>query len=149
MKVILQQEVKKLGKKGDILEVSEGYARNFLLPQKLAILATSTNVNTVSQQKASEARKAQRMTEEAQVLAAQMSKIEIKLPVKTGEGGKLFGSINTKDIADAIMAQHQLEIDKRKIEMKDAIKSLGSYVVTIKLHPEVSAKIQVHVTAQA
>lgn len=149
MKVILQQEVKKLGKKGDILEVSEGYARNFLLPQKLAIPATSTNVNTVSQQKASEARKAQRMTEEAQVLAAQMSKIEVKLAVKTGEGGKLFGSINTKDIADAIMAQNQLEIDKRKIEMKEAIKALGTYDVTIKLHPEVSAKIKVHVTAQA
>ena len=123
MKVILQQEVKKLGKKGDILEVSEGYARNFLLPQKLAIPATSVNVNTVSQQKASEARKAQRMTEEAQMLAAQMAKIEVTLPVKTGEGGKLFGSINTKDVADAILAQHKLELDKRKIEIKEAIKS--------------------------
>ena len=90
MKVILQQEVKKLGKKGDILEVSEGYARNFLLPQKLAIPATSVNVNTVSQQKASEARKAQRMTEEAQMLAAQMAKIEVTLPVKTGEGGTIL-----------------------------------------------------------
>ncbi len=149
MKVILQQEVKKLGKKGDILEVSEGYARNFLLPKKLAIVATSVNVNTVSQQKASEARKAQRMTEEAQMLAAQMAKIEVTLPVKTGEGGKLFGSINTKDIADAILAQHKLELDKRKIEIKEAIKSLGSYDVTIKLHPEVSAKIKVHVIAQA
>ena len=148
MKVILQQEVKKLGKKGDILEVSEGYARNFLLPQKLAIPATSVNVNTVSQQKASEARKAQRMTEEAQMLAAQMAKIEVTLPVKTGEGGKLFGSINTKDVADAILAQHKLELDKRKIEIKEAIKSLGSYDVTVKLHPEVSAKIKVHVTAQ-
>lgn len=148
MKVILQQEVKKLGKKGDILEVSEGYARNFLLPQKLAIPATSVNVNTVSQKKASEARKAQRMTEEAQMLAAQMSKIEVTLPVKTGEGGKLFGSINTKDIADAILAQHKLELDKRKIEVKEAIKSLGSYEVTIKLHPEVSAKIKIHVIAQ-
>ena len=148
MKVILQQEVKKLGKKGDILEVSEGYARNFLLPQKLAIPATSVNVNTVSQQKASEARKAQRMTEEAQMLAAQMAKIEVTLPVKTGEGGKLFGSINTKDVADAILAQHKLELDKRKIEIKEAIKSLGSYDVTVKLHPEVSAKIKVYVTAQ-
>jgi len=145
MKVILQQEVKKLGKKGEILEVSEGYARNFLLPQKLAIPATSLNVNNASQQKASEERKAQRAIDEANVMAAQMSKVEVTIPVKIGEGGKLFGSVTSKDIADALLSQHKVELDKRKIDVKDALKAVGTYPVSIKLHPEISAKIQVHI----
>ncbi len=147
MKVILQQEVKKLGKKGEIIEVSEGYARNYLLPQKLAIPATNTNINTVSQQKASEERKQKRMLEEAQMLAAQMSKLEVTIGVKSGEGGKLFGSVTGKDIADALKQQHSVDIDKRKVDVKDAIKSVGTYPVSIKIHPEVSTKIQVHITA--
>ncbi len=145
MKVILQQEVKKLGKKGEILEVSEGYARNFLLPQKLAIPATNLNVNNASQQKASEERKVQRAIDEANVMAAQMSKVEVTIPVKIGEGGKLFGSVTSKDIADALLSQHKVELDKRKIEVKDALKAVGTYPVSIKLHPEISAKIQVHI----
>ena len=147
MKLILQQEVKKLGKKGEIIEVSEGYARNYLLPQKLAIPATNTNINTVSQQKASEERKQKRMLEEAQMLAAQMSKLEVTIGVKSGEGGKLFGSVTGKDIADALKQQHSVDIDKRKVDVKDAIKSVGTYPVSIKIHPEVSTKIQVHITA--
>ncbi|MEN6414050.1 MAG: 50S ribosomal protein L9 [Veillonellales bacterium] len=149
MKVILQQEVKKLGKKGDIIEVSEGYARNYLLPQKLVIPATNSNMNTVKQQKASEARKQQRLLDEAKMLAAQMGKVEVSIPVKIGEGGKLFGSVTGKDIAEALQTQHKLEVDKRKIELKDAIKALGSYPVVIKVHPEVSATIQVHITAKS
>ncbi len=145
MKVILQQEVKKLGKKGEILEVSEGYARNFLLPQKLAIPATNLNVNNASQQKASEERKVQRAIDEANVMAAQMSKVEVTIPVKIGEGGKLFGSVTSKDIADALLSQHKVELDKRKIDVKDALKAVGTYPVSIKLHPEISAKIQVHI----
>jgi len=148
MKVILQQEVKKLGKKGEILEVSEGYARNYLLPQKLAVPATNSNVNNVKQQKDAEARKQQRVLDEAKMLAAQIAKVEVTIPVKMGEGGKLFGSVTAKDIADALLAQHKFEMDKRKIELKDSIKSLGSYEVVIKLHPEVSARIQVHITAK-
>ena len=93
MKVILQQEVKKLGKKGDILEVSEGYARNFLLPQKLAIEATAGNVNAVKQQKAAQVQKEQRANDEAKVLASQLTKVSVTIPVKTGEGGKVFGSV--------------------------------------------------------
>ena len=147
MKVILQQEVKKLGKKGDIIEVSEGYARNYLLPQKLAIAATSNNVNTANQQKASEERKKERLLDEAKLLAAQMTKIAVSIPVKMGEGGRLFGSVTAKDIAEALTNQHKLEIDKRKIELKDALKALGTYTVTIKLHAEVSTQIQVTVTA--
>jgi large subunit ribosomal protein L9 len=148
MKVILQQEVKKLGKKGDIIEVSEGYARNYLLPQKLAVLASNTNVNVMSQHKAAEARKQQRILEEAQLMASQMSKLEVSIGVKTGEGGKLFGSVTAKDIADALKEQHNIDLDKRKIEVKEAIKSVGTYPVSIKIHTEIAAKIQVHITAQ-
>lgn len=147
MKVILLQEVKKQGKKGDVIEVSEGYARNFLLPQKLAIPATNTAINEVKQNKAAEIRKAQRLLDEAKVMAAQLSKVSVTIPVKTGDGGKLFGSVTSKDIADALQAQHQVEMDKRKIEIKDTIKTLGTYPVSIKLHPEVSAKIEVNITA--
>ena len=145
MKLILQQEVKKLGKKGDVIEVSEGYARNYLLPQKLAIPATNANINVIQQHKASEDRKQQRVVDEAKMLAAQLTKVEVTLGVKIGEGGKLFGSVTSKDIADALLAQHKLEMDKRKIELKEVIKSLGTYPVTIKIHPEVSTQIQVHV----
>lgn len=148
MKVILQQEVKKLGKKGDVIEVSEGYARNYLLPHKFAIPATADNVNAAQQQKDSEARKAKRLLDEARLHAAQIAKLKVTVAVKTGEGGKLFGSVTSKDIADALKAQHGLDIDKRKIEIKDALKSLGTYPVTIKLHPEIAAQIEVQVTAQ-
>lgn len=149
MKVILQQEVKKLGKKGEIIEVSEGYARNYLLPQKLAIPATAINVNTAKQQKEAEVRKTQRLQDEAKLHAAQLSKLSVTLPVKTGEGGKLFGSVTSKDIADALKAQHGIELDKRKIELKDSVKSLGTFPVVIRLHPEVTAQIEVTVTAQS
>ena len=148
MKVILQQEVKKLGKKGDIIEVSEGYARNYLLPQKLAILATANNVNTANLQKASEERKKERLLDEARLLGAQMAKITVTIPVKMGEGGRLFGSVTAKDIADALAKEHKLELDKRKIELKDALKSLGTFTVPIKLHPEVSTQIQVILSAE-
>jgi large subunit ribosomal protein L9 len=148
MKVILQQEVKKLGKKGDILEVSEGYARNYLLPQKLAIMATANNVNNAKLQKVAEERKKERAFDEAKLLAAQMAKITISIPVKMGEGGRLFGSVTAKDIADAVGKEHKLELDKRKIELKDALKSLGTFTVPIKLHPEVSTQIQVTLIAE-
>lgn len=147
MKVILQQEVKKLGKKGDILEVSEGYARNFLLPQKLAIEATAGNVNAVKQQKAAQVHKEQRANDEAKVLASQLTKVSVTISVKTGEGGKVFGSVTAKDIADALQNQYKIEIDKRKIELKDAIKSLGSYSVTVRVHPEITGKIEVNVVS--
>jgi large subunit ribosomal protein L9 len=145
MKVILLQEVKKLGQKGDVIEVSEGYARNFLLPKKLADVATSVNVNNAALKKASEARKQQQAIDEAKVMAAQIGKVEVTIAVKTGEGGKLFGSVTSKDIADALEAQHGLKMDKRKIELKDAVKSVGTYPVTIRVHPEISTQIKVHI----
>lgn len=146
MKVILQQEVKKLGKKGEVIEVSEGYARNYLLPQKLAVPATAINVNSATQQKDAEIRKTKRMLDEARLHAAQLGKLEVKIVVKIGEGGRMFGSVTSKDVADALLHQHGVELDKRKLELKDTIKALGTYPVTIKLHPEVSTQIQVQVT---
>lgn len=148
MKVILQQEVKKLGKKGEVIEVSEGYARNYLLPQKLAAPATASNVNAAEQQKGAEVHKAKKMMDEAKLYAAQLAKLSVTVAVKTGEGGKLFGSVTSKDVADALKAQHGIDLDKRKIELKDAVKNLGTYPVTIKLHPEISTKIEVQVTAK-
>ncbi|MBP2630337.1 MAG: ribosomal protein [Firmicutes bacterium] len=145
MKVILQQEVKKVGKKGDILEVSEGYARNFLLPKGLAVQATSTNLNAVNQQKKSEERKQQQAVDEATLMAAQLSKIEVSIAVKIGEGGKLFGSVTGKDIADALKKDHNIDIDKRKIELKETVKGLGDYEAVIKVHPEITSKIKVHI----
>lgn len=148
MKLILQQEVKNLGKKGDVIEASEGYARNFLLPKKLAIPATAGNVNAAQQQKDNDARKAKRLLDEARLYAAQFAKLKVTVAVKTGEGGRLFGSVTSKDIADALKDQHGVDLDKRKIELKDAIKALGAYPVTVKLHPEVSTQIEVQVTSQ-
>lgn len=145
MKLILQQDVKKLGKQGEIVDVSEGYARNFLLPQKLALPASNSNLNVVKQQKASEERKKEQALDEAKVLAAQLAKVGVTINVKQGEGGKLFGSVTAKDIAEAMQSQYDIEMDKRKIELKDAIKTLGEFPVTIKLHPEVNAQIQVTV----
>ncbi len=145
MKVILQQEVKKLGKKGDILEVSEGYARNYLIPQKLAIEATAATINAVKQQKAANELKEQRANDEARVLASQLAKISVKMPLKVGEGGKVFGSISAKDIAEAIQKQYDLAIDRRKIELKEAIKSLGAVKVTVRVHPEITGTIEVNV----
>ena len=147
MKVILQQEVKKVGKKGDILEVSEGYARNFLLPKGLAVQATSTNLNAVNQQKKSEERKQQQAVDEATLMAAQLSKIEVSIAVKIGEGGKLFGSVTGKDIAEALKKDHNIDIDKRKIELKETVKGLGDYEAVIKVHPEITSKIKVHIIA--
>jgi large subunit ribosomal protein L9 len=145
MKLILQEEVKSLGKKGDIIEASEGYARNYLVPRKLAIPATNANINAVRQQKASASRKQQQQLDEARVMAAQLAKVVVSVAVKTGEGGRLFGSVTAKDVADALYKDHGIEMDKRKIEVKDTIKALGTYPVVIKFHPEISAQIQVKV----
>jgi len=140
--------VKNLGKKGDIIEVAKGYATNYLLPQKLAIMATADNINSATVQKVAEERKKERALDEAKLLASQMAKIVVTISVKMGEGGRLFGSVTAKDIADALAAQQKLEIDKRKIELKDALKSLGTFTVPIKLHPAVSTQIQVTVKAE-
>lgn len=148
MKLILQQEVKGLGKKNDIVEVSEGYARNFLLPKKLALVATDATVNQIKDQKAAQARREQRANDEAKMLASQLSKVSVTVSVKTGEGGRLFGSVSGKDVADALERQHGLAIDKRKVELKDTVKSIGTYTATVRVHPDVSAQLSVNVVAE-
>lgn len=145
MKVILQQDDKKLGKKGDIIEVSEGYARNFLLPKKLAITATDANINKAKQQKSTEKFHAQVKEDEARVLANQIGKIEITMPVKVGENGKLFGSITSKDVAEALLKETKIDLDRRKIELKETVKSVGTYKAIARLHPEITAEFTVHV----
>lgn len=148
MKVILQQEVKGLGKKDAIVEVSEGYARNFLLPKKLAVPATDSNVHQIKEQKAAQARREQQAMDEARMLAAQLSKVSVTVSVKTGEGGRLFGSVSGKDVADALERQHGLVIDKRKVELKDTVKSVGTFIATVRVHPEISAQINVQVIGE-
>ena len=148
MKVVLLQDVKKLGKKGDVLEVAEGYARNFLMPQKLAGQATKDTLNQLQQQKTATADRQKRQTEEAKLLAAQLAAIEIKIVAKAGEGGRLFGAITTKDVADAAKVQHGVELDRRKMEFSDPIKNLGGANVFIKIHPEVTATIKIQVIGE-
>lgn len=146
MKVILQQDVKSVGKKGEVIEVSEGYGRNFLLPKKLAVPANAQNMNLAKQKAGSAAHKKAQEADEAKLLAAQLAKAEVTIPVKVGEGGKLFGSVSGKDVADALKTAHGVEIDKRKISLSQEVTGVGDYEAVIRLHPEASAKIAVHVT---
>lgn len=147
MKVILLKDVKGQGKKNDIIEVSDGYARNFLLKNGLAKEATATNVNSINiAKKAEEHRKAVEKAEAVE-LAKKLGEISVTVKIKVGETGKLFGALNTQAIADAIKAQHGLEIDKKKIVLAEPIKSVGVYTVTVKPYAEVSAKLKVTVAA--
>jgi large subunit ribosomal protein L9 len=147
MKVILQQDVKKLGKKGDIIEVSEGYGRNFLLPRKAAVLATAQNLNVANAQAGSKARKEAMAADEAKLMAKQLEKVEVKIPVRIGEGGKLFGSVTGKDVSEALKKQH-IDIDKRKITIQGEVTGTGVYEAVIKVHPTVTSKIKVSVVAE-
>ncbi len=145
MKVILIEDVKSLGKKGQIVEVNDGYARNFVLPKKLGLEATGKNINDLKLQKANEEKIAAEQLQAAEDFAAEMEKQEVVLTIKAGEGGKTFGSISSKEIAEAAKSQCGMEIDKKKIQMPEAIKSLGVYEVSVKLHPKVAGKLKVKV----
>lgn len=147
MKVILTAEVKSLGKKGKICEVSDGYARNFLFPKGLAVEATQGNLNDLASKKANEDRKKAKEKQDAQALAEKLSSITVEVHTKIGEGGRLFGSVTNKEIAEALKSKYGVEIDKRKLEVKEPIKALGSYSIPTKLHPEVSAQLKVEVKA--
>lgn len=147
MKVILTMDVKNLGKKGKVCEVSDGYARNFLFPKKWAVEATPGNLNDVASKKANEDKKKAKEKEDAQLLAEKLSSITVEVRTKIGEGGRLFGSITNKEIAEALKRKYNIEIDKRKIEVKEPIKALGNYTIHTKLHPEVSAQLKVEVKA--
>jgi large subunit ribosomal protein L9 len=145
MKIILIEDVKSLGKKGQIVEVNDGYARNFVLPKKLGLEATGKNINDLKLQKANEEKIAAEQLQAAEDFAAEMEKQEVVLTIKAGEGGKTFGSISSKEIAEAAKSQCGMEIDKKKIQMPEAIKSLGVYEVSVKLHPKVAGKLKVKV----
>ncbi|MFL1676150.1 50S ribosomal protein L9 [Paenibacillus dendritiformis] len=147
MKVILLQDVKGQGKKGQIKEVSEGYAQNFLFKQGLARPATEGNLKTLEQQHKSEQKRKEQEKLDAEKLAAILNETTVPLSAKAGEGGRLFGAITTKQIAEAL-SKMKLKIDKRKIELDEPIRSLGYTNVTIKLHPDVKATVKVHVTEE-
>lgn len=145
MRVILLQDVKALGKKGEVVNVNDGYARNFILPKKLGVEANGKNLNDLKLQKNNEAKVAQEHLDAAKKLAEELKAGKVVLTMKVGEGGRTFGSVSSKEIAEAVKEQMHLEIDKKKIQLKEQIKTLGTHIVSVKLHPEVTAELNVSV----
>jgi len=145
MKVILLQDVKTLGKKDQIVEVNDGYARNFILPKKLGIEASAQNLNSLKLQKANEAKVAKEKLEEAKAFAAKLSELVIVVKMKAGEGGKAFGSVSSKEIVEEAKKQFNVEIDKKKVVLPEPIRNFGTFEFSVKLHPEVTAKMRVKV----
>lgn len=146
MKVILLEDVKSLGKKGDMVEVNNGYARNYILPKKLGVEATGKNINDLKLQKAHQDKVAAEQLAAAQALAAEIADKSVEVKMKVGEGGKTFGAISTKEIAAAAKEQLGMELDKKKISVEEPIKSLGVHNVKIKLHQKVTATLKVKVS---
>ena len=145
MKVILLQDVKALGKKGEVVNVNDGYARNFILPKKLGVEANGKNLNDLKLQKNNETKVAQEHLDAAKKLAEELKAGKVVLTMKVGEGGRTFGSVSSKEIAEAVKEQMHLDIDKKKIQLKEQIKTLGTHIVSVKLHPEVTAELNVSV----
>lgn len=148
MKVILLSDVKKLGQKGDVVEVAEGYARNYLIPKGLAKEATEGSLRELQAIKEKQLAREREQLEQAKQLAAKLHGQAVQITGKAGDKGRLFGSVTNKEVAEAIAAQFQVDIDRRKIELKEAIKSLGDYPVKVKIHPQVTADIIVRVVSE-
>ena len=148
MKVIFLEDVKSLGKKGEIVNVNDGYARNFILPKKLGLEATSKNLNDLKLQKQNDEKVAQEKLDAAKALAEEIKEKSITVKIQAGVEGKVFGSISSKEIATEAKKQLNMDIDKKKIVIPDAIKSLGTYNVNIKLHKDVTATLTVKVEAK-
>ena len=148
MQVILLQDVKSLGKKGEIVNVNDGYARNFILPKKLGIEANGKNLNDLKLQKANEEKVAQQLLDDAKELAKKIEAGKVELQIKIGEGGRAFGAVSSKEISGAVKEQMGYDVDKKKIQLKDSIKTLGTHDVAVKLHPKVTASLKVIVTEQ-
>jgi large subunit ribosomal protein L9 len=144
MEIILRERVEKLGTKGDVVNVSDGYARNFLLPKKLAVLATPSNMKQIEQEKAAAVRREAKEKQEVEALARQLSQVSIQVSRKVGENEVLYGSVTSMDIAELLEAKG-FTVDRRKIDLQEALKSLGQHDVPIKLHREVTAFIKVEV----
>lgn len=149
MKVILTEDVKSLGKKGEIVEVSDGYARNFILKKKKGLEANNKNLNDLKLKKANDDKLAQEQYEAAKELGKKIEAGKVEMSIKTGEGGKAFGSIASKEIAAEVKEQMGLDVDKKKIQLKEAIKTLGTHNVPIKLHPKVTVDLKVIVNEEA
>lgn len=146
MKVILFEDVKSVGKKGEVVEVSEGYARNMIFKKKLGVEATPAALNDLKLKNKNNEKVAAENLAAAQALAKEMETWKVETSIKTGEGGKTFGSVSSKEIVAAVKAQYGKDIDKKKIVLDDALKSLGTYDVKLKLHPQVTATLKVHVS---
>ncbi|MBO5597912.1 MAG: 50S ribosomal protein L9 [Oribacterium sp.] len=145
MKVILLKDVKALGKKGDIVEVSEGYGRNFIIPSKTGVIADNKNLNTLKLQKQNEEKIAQEKLEEAQALKEKIEQVKLTLKVKTGSDGRTFGSVSTKEVQEALKAQAGIDVDKKKFSVDVPMKNLGGYDVNVRLHKDVTALLHVSV----
>ena len=145
MKVILIEDVKSQGKKGELVNVNDGYARNYILAKKLGVEATPKNLNDLKLKKANEEKRAKEIYEEAAAFAERLSKMEVNVSIKAGEGGKIFGSVSSKEIAQAAQEQLGVELDKKKMQLPSPIKSVGTQMVPIRLHPKVTAQLKVNV----
>ena len=145
MKVILIEDVKSLGKKGQLVEVNDCYARNFILAKKLGLEATPKNLNDLKLKKANDEKEAKEIYEEAKAFGERLKEMEVNVSIKTGEGGKIFGSVSSKEIAEAAKAQLGIELDKKKMVLPSPIKTLGTTLVPIKLHPKVTSELKVNV----
>ncbi|CAG9622900.1 50S ribosomal protein L9 [Sutcliffiella rhizosphaerae] len=148
MRVIFLKDVKGKGKKGEVKNVADGYAHNFLIKQGLAMEATSGNLKSLDAQKNKEAKEAEQELENAKKLKETLEKLTLEFQTKAGEGGRLFGSITTKQIAEELQKKHKIKLDKRKMELNDAIRALGYTNVPVKLHSDVTATLKVHVVEQ-
>ena len=145
MKVIFLEDVKSLGKKGELVEVNEGYARNFILKKKLGLEATAKNLNDLKLKKANEEKVAKDQLEAAKVFAEELKEKVVTVSIKTGEGGRVFGSVSTKEIAAAAKTQLNLDIDKKKLNLQEPIRMVGMVIVPYKVHPKVTAELKVKV----
>ena len=145
MKVILQQDIRGKGKRGQMIEVSDGYARNYMLPRKLAVEATPDNVNTMRMNDKAQQEKRQREREEAFAISARMKELTVTVRAKGGDAGRLFGSVTTQEIADALQKEHGIALDKRRIVLEEPIKTVGTYTVKCKLGYEITAELKVRI----
>ncbi len=145
MQIVLLQDVKSLGKKGDVVKVNDGYARNYILPKKLGVEANAANLNDLKLQKANTEKIEAAKVAEAKALSEKLKDASVTLKIKTGEGGRTFGSVTGKEIAQAVKSELGIELDKKRIVLQEPIKSVGSHIVTVKLHKEVNAELKVKV----
>ena len=143
MKVILLEDVKSLGKKDEIVNVNDGYARNYILPKKLGLEATPANLNALKLQKANEKNLEEERYQEALATKAKIEAMKVEIKVKVGDNGKLFGAISSKEVAAEVSAKYGIELDKKKLQLADGMKSLGEYTCKVKLHPKVAADLKV------